>query len=587
MVTSSLFESRSPPDSNNSNNNNNNNSNSSQFFPKPTNLTSFIPDKRIMTTTQPPPTTSAPVSLTIFNIPRDVSTREFRILFTFAPELLYIEYPLKPDENNTSFYSGRAYFKNYSAANQAHALLDQRADIFPNHLTPYVIPLKCTIQTNNNSSTKPTNNNINNSSQSKFMFSSTAPTSLDMPPLEFHEDNNNNNNNNNNGNNVFSPTSPRSFFPMSTMAPNGGNNEFIPRGKSVLLESIDNDEPFEFRSGSISYLNSDDGVASLPSSIFSQPTNNQQPPQASSSSASSSHQSPILQHHSSFEGRIPSSIDLNLSRPTPTSTAPLPPTSTSTSASTINSNQAPIGTAAPPVIDRRRSSTATATLSTVNRQMQQMSISNGNTSPTNINNSINNSINGNSNGNGNANGNSNSNNNDPTKIVVAYSPTNNNAVMQQVLQNGGRVLPPANPADQNPPCNTLYVGNLPPDASEDELKSIFSTRQGYKRLCFRNKGNGPMCFVEFEDIAFATKSLEELYGYGLSNSVKGGIRLSYSKNPLGVRSNSVAGTNPNTNNTNNSNNSININGNSNRPIASTTSSTSSSGMRINTGIRYK
>ncbi|KAI9804391.1 MAG: hypothetical protein M1825_001289 [Sarcosagium campestre] len=95
--------------------------------------------------------------------------------------------------------------------------------------------------------------------------------------------------------------------------------------------------------------------------------------------------------------------------------------------------------------------------------------------------------------------------------------------------------PPVNPADQNPPCNTLYVGNLPIDTSEDELKAMFSKQRGYKRLCFRTKQNGPMCFVEFEDVSFATKALNDLYGHPLHNSVKGGIRLSFSKNPLGVR----------------------------------------------------
>jgi hypothetical protein len=97
-------------------------------------------------------------------------------------------------------------------------------------------------------------------------------------------------------------------------------------------------------------------------------------------------------------------------------------------------------------------------------------------------------------------------------------------------------FPPVNPADQNPPCNTLYVGNLPIDTSEEELKAMFSKQRGYKRLCFRTKQNGPMCFVEFEDVSFATKTLHELYGQPLHNSVKGGIRLSFSKNPLGVRS---------------------------------------------------
>ncbi|RUO96212.1 hypothetical protein BC936DRAFT_142417 [Jimgerdemannia flammicorona] len=96
---------------------------------------------------------------------------------------------------------------------------------------------------------------------------------------------------------------------------------------------------------------------------------------------------------------------------------------------------------------------------------------------------------------------------------------------------------PPNPADQNPPCNTLYVGNLPPNTSEEELKQLFQRCVGYKRLCFRNKPNGPMCFVEFEDVTCATQALNDLYGNPLSNSVKGGIRLSYSKNPLGVRQN--------------------------------------------------
>ncbi|WBW75233.1 RNA-binding protein Scw1 [Schizosaccharomyces osmophilus] len=95
-----------------------------------------------------------------------------------------------------------------------------------------------------------------------------------------------------------------------------------------------------------------------------------------------------------------------------------------------------------------------------------------------------------------------------------------------------------NPADQNPPCNTIYVGNLPPSTSEDELKALFSTQPGYKRLCFRTKGNGPMCFVEFDNIPCAMEALKTLQGVCLSSSIKGGIRLSFSKNPLGVRSSS-------------------------------------------------
>ncbi|KAI0307227.1 hypothetical protein B0F90DRAFT_540106 [Multifurca ochricompacta] len=99
--------------------------------------------------------------------------------------------------------------------------------------------------------------------------------------------------------------------------------------------------------------------------------------------------------------------------------------------------------------------------------------------------------------------------------------------------------------DQNPPINTLYVGNLPssspppgygPNHLEDSLRNLFSNQPGFRKLCFRQKSNGPMCFVEFVDVQHATKALNELYGSTLGGLVKGGgIRISYSKNPLGVR----------------------------------------------------
>ncbi|GBE80115.1 hypothetical protein SCP_0213180 [Sparassis crispa] len=102
-----------------------------------------------------------------------------------------------------------------------------------------------------------------------------------------------------------------------------------------------------------------------------------------------------------------------------------------------------------------------------------------------------------------------------------------------------------NSGDQNPPINTLYVGNLPTSSTagvtslnflEDRLRDLFSKRPGYRKLIFRQKSNGPMCFVEFEDVSLATKAINELSGHTLNGLVKsGGIRLSYSKNPLGVR----------------------------------------------------
>ncbi|CCF58626.1 hypothetical protein KAFR_0F00290 [Kazachstania africana CBS 2517] len=130
-------------------------------------------------------------------------------------------------------------------------------------------------------------------------------------------------------------------------------------------------------------------------------------------------------------------------------------------------------------------------------------------------------------------------------VSNAANVKNESAISQADLSLLAKIPPPANPADQNPPCNTLYVGNLPPDATEQELRQLFSSQEGFRRLSFKNKsipghghGHGPMCFVEFDDVSFSTRALAKLYGSQLPRSTinsKGGIRLSFSKNPLGVR----------------------------------------------------
>lgn len=90
--------------------------------------------------------------------------------------------------------------------------------------------------------------------------------------------------------------------------------------------------------------------------------------------------------------------------------------------------------------------------------------------------------------------------------------------------------------DDNPRCNILYVSNLPMETSEDELEGIFSSQPGYKRMSLRARANGPSCFVEFDDVTSAAKALRNLYGWPLKNSKTGGIRLSFSREPLGIQS---------------------------------------------------
>lgn len=128
-----------------------------------------------------------------------------------------------------------------------------------------------------------------------------------------------------------------------------------------------------------------------------------------------------------------------------------------------------------------------------------------------------------------------------TTTTIAAPPNNNTTTINS--NNNNINNRPINPADQNPPCNTLYVGNLPANTSEDELRSLFSKCHAFKRMSFRNKAQGPMCFVEFEDVQYATQAMNELQGHCLSNSIKGGIRLSFSKNPLFIKPNKTTSTN--------------------------------------------
>lgn len=264
------------------------------------------------------------------------------------------------------------------------------------------------------------------------------------------------------------------FFEEGTNG-NGGGVASFNRGKNLLLESTDNDE-IERIMNSRDFFEDDDADDDVPlSPQAAPPAPPQQPPVATGTANSSSSTSP-----------------------------------NAIAATTVNSNSATNNSA----------TTTTASSSSAAGGAVSATISHIPAITTNDSQEIEKLINDGQGG----------------RIVIPYSASTNSSTAVQVMQNGGRVLPPANPADQNPPCNTLYVGNIPPNTVEEELIALFSKQDGYRRLSFKVKNNGPMCFVEFSDVRLATKALSELYGYGLSNSVKGGLRLSFSKNPLGVRS---------------------------------------------------
>ncbi|TPX37244.1 hypothetical protein SmJEL517_g01109 [Synchytrium microbalum] len=79
----------------------------------------------------------------------------------------------------------------------------------------------------------------------------------------------------------------------------------------------------------------------------------------------------------------------------------------------------------------------------------------------------------------------------------------------------------------SPPSNTLYVGNVPITALEEEVRAFFARTPGYKGVYYRQGLNGQlMTLVEYVDIASSTAAMQQLYGRQIGGK-GGGIWMSY------------------------------------------------------------
>ncbi|XP_008778277.1 U2 small nuclear ribonucleoprotein B'' isoform X2 [Phoenix dactylifera] len=86
----------------------------------------------------------------------------------------------------------------------------------------------------------------------------------------------------------------------------------------------------------------------------------------------------------------------------------------------------------------------------------------------------------------------------------------------------------------NPPCPTLFVANLGPACSEQELTQVFSRCPGFLKLKMQNKNGVPVAFVDFQDANCSTGALSHLQGTVLYSSVGEGMRLEYAKSRMGL-----------------------------------------------------
>ncbi|GJU57586.1 RNA-binding protein with multiple splicing 2 [Tanacetum coccineum] len=50
----------------------------------------------------------------------------------------------------------------------------------------------------------------------------------------------------------------------------------------------------------------------------------------------------------------------------------------------------------------------------------------------------------------------------------------------------------------NPPCNTLFIGNLGESINEEELRGLFTMQPGFKQMKVLRQERHTVCFIEFE-----------------------------------------------------------------------------------------
>ncbi|KAK9282471.1 hypothetical protein L1049_005389 [Liquidambar formosana] len=83
----------------------------------------------------------------------------------------------------------------------------------------------------------------------------------------------------------------------------------------------------------------------------------------------------------------------------------------------------------------------------------------------------------------------------------------------------------------NPPCNTLFIGNLGENINEEELRGLFSVQPGFKQMKILRQERHTVCFIEFEEVNSATNVHRSLQGAVIPSSGSVGMRIQY---PLSI-----------------------------------------------------
>ncbi|KAL2899517.1 RNA-binding protein with multiple splicing 2 [Bienertia sinuspersici] len=82
------------------------------------------------------------------------------------------------------------------------------------------------------------------------------------------------------------------------------------------------------------------------------------------------------------------------------------------------------------------------------------------------------------------------------------------------------------------PCSTLFIANLGPNCSDDELRVALSQFAGFNGMKMRARGGMPVAFADYEEIEQATHVMEALQGSMLASSDRGGMHIEYARSKM-------------------------------------------------------
>ncbi|XP_010686078.1 U2 small nuclear ribonucleoprotein B'' isoform X2 [Beta vulgaris subsp. vulgaris] len=81
-------------------------------------------------------------------------------------------------------------------------------------------------------------------------------------------------------------------------------------------------------------------------------------------------------------------------------------------------------------------------------------------------------------------------------------------------------------------CSTLFIANLGPNCSEDELRQALSQYPGFNGLKLRAKSGMPVAFADYEEVEQATNAMQALQGSMLPSSDRGGMHIEYARSKM-------------------------------------------------------